>query len=309
MSGRPLISAVLCTYNRRALLLDAIETLVHQDIPTSDYEILVIDNNSTDGTSDAVRERFSGVTNLSLLVEREQGIAFARNTGARACRSPIVAFTDDDALAPRDWLRRFVERYDRLDPKTALIGGEIKPLFEEPRPDWLSDALLRPLSCGLMWGGGPHYLREGEWLCEVNSAYRLKPFLEHGCFPEDLGRVGGNLMSGENIVNEVLRHAGYLLYYDPENVVRHRVPPSRTTRTWFRRRMFWQGVSGFVVREYLKRRGIESKQHRPLDVPCAPADWVKLFDEQLEGQAFRAALDSAYDMGYLLASQQLIAGR
>lgn len=309
MTGSPLISAVLCTYNRRALLLDAVDALVQQDLPTSDYEIIVVDNNSTDGTTEAVSERFSGIPNLSLLIERTQGIAPARNAGARASRGPIVAFTDDDALVPTDWLRRFVERYSNLDPKTACIGGEMMPVFELPRPAWLSDALLRPLSCGLMWGGGPHYLRDGEWLCEVNSAYRLDAFLRHGGFPEDLGRVGGNLMSGENIINDVLRHEGHLLYYDPENVIRHRVPSSRMTRPWFRRRMFWQGVSMFVVRDYLKRHGIEAALHRPLDVPCAPSDWVKLFDEDLDGDDLQGALATAYDMGYLLASQRLIAGR
>jgi glycosyltransferase involved in cell wall biosynthesis len=309
MTGRPLISAVLCTYNRRALLLDAVEALLQQDLPASDYEVIVVDNNSTDGTSDAVRERFSGIENLSLLMEPVQGIARARNAGVRAARGEIVAFTDDDALVPPDWLHRFLERFARLDPRTACIGGEATPIFELPRPPWLSDALLRPLSCGLLWGGGPHYLRDWEWLCEVNSAYRLEPFMRHGAFPEDLGRIGGNLLSGENIVNDVLRHAGHLLFYDPENVVRHRVPSSRLTRPWFRRRMFWEGVSMFVARDYLKRRGVEVPLHRPLDVPCAAAEWIDVFDERLEGKALEGALARTYDMGYLLASQQLIAGR
>ncbi len=303
------ISAVVCTYNRKDLLQDVLESLVDQDLPRTKYEVVVVDNNSSDGTREAVERRFGAVENLRIVDEPEQGLAYARNAGVQACESPIAAFTDDDALVPKNWLRRIVQWFDELAPMTAVVGGDVEPLFDGERPAWLSDALLGPLSAGLSWPGGPRYLEGREWLCEVNSAYRIAPLLRHGGFPSELGRVGQNLMSCENAVNEVMRHAGHLFYFDPHLVVQHRIPRSRMTRAWFRRRMFWQGVSLCVVRDYLGDRGIDQPIRRPLDIPCGAEDWVKLFDENVNDEEFERTLYAVEDVGYLLASQNLIAGR
>jgi hypothetical protein len=146
-------------------------------------------------------------------------------------------------------------------------------------------------------------------VCEVNSAYRVAPLTKHGGFPIFLGRIGENLMSGENVVNKVLRHQGHLVYYDPQIVVQHRVPSSRLTRRWFRRRVFWEGASRVLAREYLLARGIEVERPRSLVLPCAPADWVRMFDdENVEGGPWEG-LYRVEDIGFLLASQGLIGVR
>jgi glycosyltransferase involved in cell wall biosynthesis len=305
------ISAAVCTYNRREVLVDAVQSLVDQDLPPADFEIVVVDNNSTDGAFEAVEARFGRVSNLRLYREAKQGIAPTRNAAARACQSPIVAYLDDDALAPPDWLRSYLALFAKLDPTPGVIGGDMTPLFVEDRPRWLTDELLRPLSAGLRWFDEPRYLDLGcrEFLCEANSAYRVKPLFEVGGFPENLGRVGESLTSGENYVNVVLQHAGYPLYYDPGLVVQHRIPKGRLTRSWFRRRMFWQGVSQYRVREYLAARGIEENVFRPLDLPCSPDDWVDLFDDGVDVEAFPRVLESILHMGYVFAAQNLMSGR
>jgi glycosyltransferase involved in cell wall biosynthesis len=289
--------------------LQVLETLTVQDLPESRYELIVVDNGCTDGSSEAARERFGKVSNLRLVQEPQLGVSQARNTGVRACDSPIAAFIDDDALAPRDWLACLLRRFEQLDPMTACVGGDMEPIFEGERPEWLTDPLLRPLSAGLMWPGGPKFVEAPEGLCEVNSAYLIEPLLRFGGFPTDLGRVGDNLMSGDNIVNAVMAHAGHLFFYDPAIVVKHQVPASRMTRAWFRRRAFWQGISHWAAREYLLERGVPDRLSRPLDVPCAAAEWVEAFDEHLGDDDFVRTLTSIEHLGYLLASQRLIGGR
>jgi glycosyltransferase involved in cell wall biosynthesis len=305
----PAIAVIVCTYNRRELVVDAVQSLVDQDLPRSEYEIVVVDNNSSDGTRDAVEARFSGVPNLRVVQESRQGLSAARNAGVRACRSSIAAFTDDDALAPPDWLRRYLELYGALDPVPAVIGGDVEPVFSVERPHWLSDFLLRPLSAGLKWSDEPHYLdpKGTEWLCEVNTAYRVEPLVAAGGFPERLGRSGENLVSGEGFVNAVLQHTGHALYYDPRLVVRHRIPPSRLTRAWFRRRMFWEGVSQYRALEYLAERGIAGHRlPRTMNVPCAPEAWVALFDDRADEADFPTALESMLYLGYLLGTQGVV---
>jgi glycosyltransferase involved in cell wall biosynthesis len=307
----PAISAIVCTFNRRDVLVDALEALTRQDLPQRDYEVIVVDNNSTDGTQEVIRDRFSRVLNLRVVEERKQGLASARNAGVRACRSPIAAFTDDDSLVPADWLRRLLRLFETLDPPPGVVGGEVEPIFEAERPSWLCDELLQPLSAGLHWSKEARYLdvKQREWLCEVNAAYRVEPLLAAGGFPENLGRVGDNLMSNEGFVGMVLQHAGHGLYYDPRIVVRHRIPATRLNRSWFRRRMFWQGVSEAAVWEYLKDHGIHDRVLRPLHVPCTPDDWVHMFDDGIDDADFSRALFSILSMGYLLGTQHLMRGR
>jgi glycosyltransferase involved in cell wall biosynthesis len=305
----PAISAVLCTYNRREAVLEAIASLVAQELPASEYEIVVVDNRSTDGTRAAVEARFSGVPNLRVIREERQGIAYARNTGARACESPIAAFLDDDALAPPDWLASFLDRFRTLDPVPAVIGGDMIPIFEADRPEWLTDDLLPALSVSLRWSKEARTLKlhPEEWLCELNSAYRVGPLLDVGGFPEHVGRVGENLLSNENYVNRVLQHAGHTIYYDPAIVVRHHVPASRMQRSWFRRRSFWAGVSGAAVRDYLAERGIDPHTIRAVHVPCAPEAWVRAFDDSVE-DGLEDSLEVMFFLGYLLGTQDIFAG-
>ena len=89
----------------------------------------------------------------------------------------------------------------RLSGDVGVIGGDVIPIWEADRPDWLTDTLLRPLSAGLKWSAEPRFLRSGEWLIEVNSAYQREALLSIGGFPEHLGRVGDSLLSGEGGVN------------------------------------------------------------------------------------------------------------
>jgi glycosyltransferase involved in cell wall biosynthesis len=305
------ISAVVCTYNRRDLLVDAIKSLMEQDIPKASYEIIVVDNASTDGTSELVREKFASVENLRLLFEPKQGLSAARNAAVRQCKSNIAAFIDDDAVVFPDFLRRYVDLFATVKPTPAVIGGEVTPIFGAPRPEWLTDEVLRRTSSHLGWSKEPCYIAAdgSQWLCETNSAYRIDTLVKVGGFPESLGRVGDSLLSGEGQVNAVLHHAGYPAYFDPRIVVRHHVPAERMTRAWFRRRAFWEGISSVLVRDYMKEHGVQENVLRPLSLPCAPEDWVRLFDEHGLDEEFPAVLQALVHLGYVVATQNLLRGR
>jgi len=200
-----------------------------------------------------------------------------------------------------------VNLFETLDPVPAIIGGDMTPLFGGERPPWLTDELLRALSVALRWSTHARPLKPHpvEWLCELNSAYRIGPLLRFGGFPEHVGRVGDNLLSNENCVNRVLQEAGYVVYYEPKIVVRHRVPTNRLEQSWFRRRAFWGGISEAAQRSYLLERGIEDRIPRPLAVPCAQADWVRVFDDAAT-ESLPQSLSSLNYLGYLLGAQGII---
>lgn len=108
------ISVVICSYNRADYIIQAIESLHQQNFPKDQFEVLVVDNNSIDNTSELVMEykKQHHDLHLSYLTEQRQGASFARNTGAKFAKGRLLCFMDDDAVAEADYLRRIVVFFD-----------------------------------------------------------------------------------------------------------------------------------------------------------------------------------------------------
>lgn len=303
------ISAIVCVYNREDTLPQCLEALAHQSLPSSDYEVIVVNNNSSDLSPEIAADFARRFDHIRVIQEEKQGLAAARNSGMRAAYSTIAAFTDDDAIPADDWLERLVGRFDELDSKYVAVGGELDPIWGDTRPSWLEgDSLLHSLSVCLGWSEHARQLNDAEWLCEANSAYRIAPVTEYGGFPENLGRVGNNLLSGENAVNALLLRDGYRFFFDPEIRVAHQISKSRLTREWFRRRFFWQGVTTFLVNKYLQENGCIVSPTSDVMLPMDEASWAAVIgNEHPEG--FVSSLHNLYGLGYALAATQVIMGR
>ncbi|UDL93433.1 MULTISPECIES: glycosyltransferase [Lichenihabitans] len=302
------VSVIVCTYNRAGVLFQCLNALAHQTCGPTTFEVLIVDNNSTDTTADVAQEFCGRFPNFRYLFEARQGLANSRNVGLAAAAYDICAFTDDDAIVPPGWIDQLLRAFEAAPPATVAVGGEIDPIWETPRPDWLDDELLKPLSAGLGWSLDPITLKPEEWICEVNSAYRKAPLLKHGGFPERLGRIGMNLLSGENAVNILLAGDGGTFYFDPHIRVQHMISSDRITKAWFRRRMYWQGITTFVVQGYLRQNGIATPAWSDLEVPTSERSWAELFDDANDA-AFRTSLRITSNLGYLFASQGLVLGR
>jgi glycosyltransferase involved in cell wall biosynthesis len=315
-AATPRLSVIVATLDRARYLRECLDGLLTQTAAADQYEVIVVDNGSTDETPAIVKQYCERAPNFSYLREERTGLSVARNAGVRASRADIVAFTDDDAVPELSWVERIVARFESLGSEVAVLGGEVRPIWGAPRPEWLSDELLRPLSAGLLWSPTARVLRGDEWLVEVNIAYRKAVLLEFGGFAEQLGRVGDTLMSGEGCINLLLIRAGRQLFYDPEIVVGHHIPASRLTRGWFRRRFFWQGVSMNRVAQYVEQVSAAMKLPDPqyarrweeIEVPSSAAAWADLFEDRTE-TPFVKQVFHLEQLGYLLQSQSLIVGR
>jgi hypothetical protein len=199
----------------------------------------------------------------------------------------------------------------------AILGGDVLPIWEGGRPEWLNDYMLRPLSAGLMWSTEARLLRPGEWLIEVNSAYRRGPLAQVGGFPERLGRIGDLLLSGDGAINLLIQRAGHLLYYDPAILVQHHISESRVTKDWFRRRAFWQGVTMNLLHRFVEESAVQLglpsgsrtlRSWEEIVVPTSPAAWADLFDDR-SSEDFFMQLVQLEQLGYLLESQSVVIGR
>jgi len=222
-----------------------------------DYEVIVVDNGSTDGTTETVRafeEREGGF--VRLVREPTPGLAGARNAGARASRASVLAFIDDDALAEADWLAYLADAFERYDPAPVIVGGKIVPDWEAPAPDWLPEE-LHAMLYGRDHGDAPCRILPFDTVTEVNFAVK-RDFLERtGWFFTGLGRKPGSLISCDG--DELLMRAwseDRAVWFEPRAIVHHHVAESRLTKRFVYRRSFWQGVSdAFLGRLWPRSRG------------------------------------------------------
>lgn len=245
------ISAIICTLNRAEYLRESIGSLLNQTLPKTRYEILIVDNGSTDNTSEVVNREYDDVQNLRYVYEPILGLSQARNTGWRQAVGEYVAYLDDDAIAYPQWLEKILHVFETIKPKPACVGGRIEPLWETARPPWLSDRIARCLGV-LDLSDSPMTLDDSHGLFGGNSAYPRHLLETVGGFQTSLGRKGNKLLSNEeNLLHQQLKQRGYHYYYHPEVAIRHHVPSFRLTKSWLIRRWYWQGVSDAVAAIHL----------------------------------------------------------
>ena len=242
------ISAVVCTLNRAAYLAKAMQSLVNQTYPKKYYEIIVVDNGSTDNTREVV-EQFSQSTRVRYIHEPIKGLSQARNTGWQAASGKYVAYLDDDAIACPRWLEKIMETFETIKPAPASVGGIAVPIWESERPAWLEDRMLGAYAI-VDWGDRARFFKPStpEHHVGCNVAYTRQVLQECGGFNVNLGRKGRNLLSNdENVIRDYIDSHGLGIYYDPAILVEHLVPRERLTRRFMLRRHFWQGISDVVL--------------------------------------------------------------
>jgi glycosyltransferase involved in cell wall biosynthesis len=194
------VSVTICTYNRSDMLAEALESvLCGQSQQGVRYEVLVVDNNSTDATRAVVEEFIrQGHSNLRYLFEGRQGLSFARNAGIAAARAPIVAFTDDDVRVSSDWIATIKQSLDE-HPEVDCVGGPVLPRWTVAPPAWLTDDHWSPLAI-VDYGDRSFYVNAERRLCllTANMAMRKDALLEIGCFHPQLQRVQDSIGSMED---------------------------------------------------------------------------------------------------------------
>ena len=245
------ISALIPTYNREKYLIKALQSLLDQTLPAEEYEIIVIDNRSTDTTKRIVTEDFAHIPNLRYLYEPVAGLNQARNTGWTNARGKYVAFIDDDAIACPQWLEKIIDVFETMNPKPGCVGGKVEAIWESPRPTWLADEML-PYLTVFDWSNKPIELNNPQFLAGANFSFPKQLLELIDGFKAGVDRVGGKLLSnGDIMIERQLHELGYSCFYHPEISVQHHVPASRLTQKWFLQRVFWQGVSDAVMEKLL----------------------------------------------------------
>jgi glycosyltransferase involved in cell wall biosynthesis len=239
------ISLIIPTLNRCEILKNAIASAQQQTWHADRYEIIVVDNGSTDGTSQHV-ERVAEKSEkpVRLISEPRLGLHNARHAGALAARGEILIFTDDDATFDPDWIRAYGEAFIK-HPEMMAAGGPVRPFWDMPPPQWLVDYRGEAKAFGILSLMEPHSelrLDQRGFFFGVNMAIRRDVLFKLGGFnPESFGDIW--LGDGESGLNRKLWERGMLVGYVPKALVHHHIPPQRMTVKYFCRRMANQAAS------------------------------------------------------------------
>lgn len=241
------ITVLICTFNRSGLLRKTLESLALMDGVPEPWEVLVVDNNSTDDTGEVVASLIPGFpVPLRCLREPRQGKCHALNAGIAAIRAHIVAFTDDDVVVSTRWLAEAVKPLlARTD--VDYTGGPVRAIWGAPRPAWLpaENSNLWGTIAALDYGPDPFVFEDRQRIpIGANMAVRRNVFDRAGVFNPALGRTGDSLLGQEQAeFFHRTRCAGMRGLYVPGMQLGHHVPAARLTQQYFRRWWFWKGIS------------------------------------------------------------------
>ena len=231
------LSIVICSYNRAQYIGDALDSLYNQTSSLSEFEVLLVDNNSTDGTPGIYktwREQHPD-GNFQYLSEHRQGASFARNTGAIHAKTEWLCFMDDDAVAFPDFAANIIKHTEEK-PTIVGFGGKIIPKYIPEKPVWMS-YYVSSLVGNFDYSPIPCAFKKGKYPLESNMIIKKSVFDQIGGFNTTLPGVVGTLRiggEGKELFYKVIG-LGEEIYYDPNIIVYHVVETSKLTKEYLYR--------------------------------------------------------------------------
>lgn len=250
-NAAPLFSVIICTYNRADLLAEALASLATQTLDPRRFEVLVIDNASTDGTRAVAGGYSARHPHIRYIYEPRQGASIARNRGYEEARGRLIAYSDDDNRLPPEWLAVAAEVAERTG--AGIFGGPSRAFFLRPPPPWFRETYA-VFSPGWPAGAlGPDQFLSG------NNLFMRRDLLDRlGGFDPQRGPHGDHMAYGEE--TELLIRARRQLpaeqiYYEPRLYVYHLIRPVKVSLRWKVLQQFRSGRAGYHIFEGRRRHG------------------------------------------------------
>ncbi len=244
------ISAIICTYNRQRYLYQLLEKVKNQSLNPKLYEIIVVNNNSTDNT-ELICQTFrkdNPHLNFIYITESEQGLSAARNRGIKESSGKYLTFIDDDAFPEKNFLR-IIYDYMEQNPKIAAVGGKILLEYEQEKPKWLTP-YLSSLFGYFNPGNKTGEFAKNRYPRGSNMSFLKVVFNQVGLFDTKLGRKGFDMQgSEEKELFARMYKQNFLIRYLPSAVIYHFVPPERTTMEFIRNQAISYGKSEKYFRQ------------------------------------------------------------
>lgn len=233
------VSILIATRNRSRLMQQTLDSLLVQELNGLSWEVIVIDNGSTDDTTQVLRKMQNRLP-LRILRENAPGKNRALNRGLSIARGSLYIFTDNDVIADRNWVRE-LHNASRRWPEATIFGGRTDPLFPDDSPQW---ALKRRGLLEMAFGWCVHDQNEGitsSLPFGANMAIRAQLF-EDLHYLESIGPSGlAYPMGSETELLLRLKKRGERIVYVPSAKVQHVIEQHQLHRKWLYQRAFRAG--------------------------------------------------------------------
>ena len=231
------LSIIICSYNRASYISDALTSLYCQSAGLNAFEVIIVDNNSTDNTKEVYTIWRQTNTNgqFTFISETKQGASFARNMGATIAKGKWVCFMDDDAVATPNYVENILKHIQNK-PDAVGFGGRIIPKYIPAEPKWMSyyvSSLVgnfdyAPIACAF---------ENGKYPLESNMIVKKTVYDQIGGFNVNLPGVVGTLRiggEGKELFYKILA-LGHKIYYDPSICIHHVVEVKKLTSEYMYR--------------------------------------------------------------------------
>lgn len=266
-----MISVTVCTYNRCDLLEQIMQTLINQTLQKELYEIIIVDNNSKDNTSNIADQLIKNnpEINIRYIIETKQGLSHARNRGWKEAKGEYVAYIDDDCKASEQWLEVAKRIIDQHSP--AIFGGPYYAYYNSAKPKWFKDSYGSH-----KLGDEAHLMDQNEFISGGNIFFRRSLLQKIGGFDPKLGMTGNKIGYGEETALQIYVRESMpneLIYYDPKLYVYHLVRPEKMSLKWRLHQSFSDGRYSFLVfqtaNEKSKYKSLIKLLYSVLPILCA----------------------------------------
>jgi len=239
------ISVIICTYNREKYLYNALKSIAENGFPFNKYEIVLINNNSSDNT-EAECKRFQNdfpAVNFNYFVENNQGLSFARNRGIEEAKGDILVYVDDDAKVNRAYLKT-IDDFFKENQTAMAVGGAIFPIYETKEPSWMSHYTKSLITAYKDEGNKIIKFKANKYPSGGNAAYKKSVFEKVGNFNTKLGRKGTSLIGAEEKeIFDKMKALNMPIYYLPDMILYHIIPSVKLTKEYFNKLTFSIGQS------------------------------------------------------------------
>jgi glycosyltransferase involved in cell wall biosynthesis len=236
-----LISVCICTRNRAQSLARTLHAIERCVPPTGEWELLIVDNGSTDGTL-ACLATFEGRLPIRIEHEPAPGASRARNKAVLSARGTYMIWTDDDTVPEPGWITAYLDAFT-AHPDAVLFGGRIIPALEEPAAPWFREALavLALPVAHRDFGSHSIPLDVARDHVPFGANFAIRTDIQRQ-FPYDVSLGPGAPYFGEETtVFEAILHAGHAGAWVPGSVVSHMIPATRQTERYV---AWWYGTLG-----------------------------------------------------------------
>jgi len=276
------LSVIIPTRNRAPTLERALASFAGQTFPKDEFEVIVVDNGSTDRTAEVCARTSSLFIHFRRLYDEHPGLHVGRNLGMECAQAEILVYGDDDIEASPEWLESIYQSF--ANPDVVLVGGKNLPVFEAPPPEWI-EHLWAPNASGERICGPLSILDLGD------NPRRISPYKVYGCnfsirkpvllaaggvhpdgMPKELIRFRGD---GETHVSRFIDNQGLVAFYHPGASVGHLVSRERLTVEYFCQRSFNQGVSNSFA-EFREKKVTGRRNRGVLRFLRGLITWVRL---------------------------------